>query len=142
MANQVIKGARFHHIALKVKDIDLAERFYLEGLGFTKCGQWGEGDGRALMVDMGDGGIIEIFAGGREDAPGLEDASGLSGSFFHLAIGVEDARAAFQRAIENGAVEKVYPKELTLKTLPNPTDVVLAFVYGPNGEVIEFMQHK
>ena len=62
MANEIIKGMGFHHVALKAADYESAYKFYTEGLGMKLYATWGEGDGRAAMLDLGDGGILELFA--------------------------------------------------------------------------------
>jgi catechol 2,3-dioxygenase-like lactoylglutathione lyase family enzyme len=64
MANKRIQGMGFHHIALKAKDFEASLKFYTEGLGMEFYTQWGEGDKRIAMLDLGDGSILELFAGG------------------------------------------------------------------------------
>jgi 4-oxalocrotonate tautomerase family enzyme len=41
---------RLHHLLLQVKDLDVAERFYVEGLGFTVKKRESFSDGRPLIV--------------------------------------------------------------------------------------------
>ena len=56
-----IMGAGFHHVSLGVVDFDRAAAFYKEGLGFREklsCTLEGR---RMLMLDIGDGSILEIF---------------------------------------------------------------------------------
>ncbi len=131
--NAVLKDAYFHHIALKVTDFDRSLKFYTEGLGLTAVALWGEGDGRAAMLDLGDGGHIEMFAGGKPcEIP--EDAAGC---FFHLAIGVEDTDAAFARAVSLGCPVQMEPSDCAITSNP-PIPLRIAFVKGPDGEVIEF----
>ncbi|MBQ7932585.1 MAG: VOC family protein, partial [Clostridia bacterium] len=66
MANEIIKGMGFHHVALKAVNFEESLKFFTEGLGMKFYTQWGEGDGRIAMLDLGDGGILELFAGGSE----------------------------------------------------------------------------
>lgn len=66
MSNHNISNAHFHHIALKASDFNRSLKFYTEGLGFTVFKTWGEEDSRAAMLDMGDGGYVELFAGGEK----------------------------------------------------------------------------
>ena len=135
MANPIIKNAYFHHIALKVKDFDASLRFYTEGLGFKCDAAWGEGDGRAVLLDIGDGGYIELFAGGKTAAVPEDTA----GDFIHLAIGTDDPDGAFARAIEYGCKEKLAPFETGIPAEP-AMPVRIAFVTGLDGEVLEFFK--
>lgn len=45
-------------------DFDASFKFYTEGLGMKFYTSWGEGNGKIAMLDLGDGGILELFAGG------------------------------------------------------------------------------
>lgn len=60
MSNHIISNAHFHHIALKASDFNRSLKFYTEGLGFTVFKTWGEDDSCAAMLDMGDGGYVEL----------------------------------------------------------------------------------
>ena len=64
--NEIVKGMGFHHVALKAVDFDASFKFYTEGLGMKFYTSWGEGSGKIAMLDLGDGGILELFAGGEE----------------------------------------------------------------------------
>ncbi len=129
--NNIIKGAGFHHIALKANDLDFSLKFY-EALGFTQKCSWGEGDGRIVMLDMGDGTIVELFAGGK-DEPAV-------GRFMHLAIKVDDTEAAFNTAVKAGAKVKSEPMVVDVDSKPEPMKLHIAFVYGPDGEILEFFK--
>ena len=63
MANDIIKGMGFHHIGLKVADFAKSREMY-RALGMKEICGWGEGDKEIVMFDLGDGGRIELFAGG------------------------------------------------------------------------------
>ncbi len=126
----------FHHIALRASDFEATLRFYQDGLGFVRAYGWGEGDGRATMLDTGDGNYLEVFAGGRR-APGEEAPEG---ALLHFALRTSDVDAAYARALAAGARSQVEPKDVTLPGEP-PVPVRLAFVKGPDGEVIEFFQN-
>lgn len=138
MANSIISNAHFHHIALKVSDFDRSLRFYTEGLGMNPILRWGEGESAAAMLDMGDGGCIEMFAGGKPH----EIDPDASGCFFHLAIGTDDPDAAFARAIAYGTKEKNAPFDACIGDVHGDVPLHIAFVYGPDGEIIEFFQRK
>ena len=100
--------------------------------------RWGEGEGAAAMLDIGDGGCIEMFAGGKP----REIVSDAAGWFFHLAIGTDDPDAAFRRAVEAGAKEKNAPYDACIGDVHGDVPLHIAFVSGPDGEVIEFFQRK
>ncbi len=121
----------FHHIALRVADFEATLRFYRDGLGFVHTYGWGEGDGRAAMLDTGDGNYLEVFAGGRGGAEPPE------GALLHFALRTADVDGAYARALAAGARSQVEPKDVTLPGDP-PVPVRLAFVRGLDGEVIEF----
>ncbi len=129
--NNIITGAGFHHIALRANDFEASIKFY-NALGFNVVTQWGEGDGRIAMLDMGDGTIIELFAGGKDEPA--------DGRFFHLAIKADDIEAAYNTAINAGATTKIAPKIAPIDSKPEPMTLHIAFVFGPSGEVLEFFK--
>ncbi len=133
MTNDIIKGMGFHHVALAAVDFEASLKFYTEGLGMKLYSQWGEGDNRIAMLDLGDGGILEIFAGGKAES--YEKAG-----YFHFAIKVDDVDAAYARALEFGAKEKSLPKVVPLDSAPVKLTLNCGFVYGPSGEELEFFR--
>jgi len=135
MANNIVKGMGYHHIALRCKDIEKSIKFY-EALGCVKVAEWQGKAGKIAMVDLGDGGRIELFGGGVEDK--VESAT-QSGEWFHFALKADDPDMAYNTAIAAGATPKLVPYDTTLMSEP-PMNVRLAFVYGPSGEVIEFFK--
>ena len=130
MANEIIKGMGFHHIALKAVDFEASLKFY-EALGMKFYTQWGEGDGRIAMLDLGDGGILELFAGGAE---------GANTNYIHFAMKVDDVDAAYATAIAAGAKPKSEPKVVPLNSAPVKLTLTCGFVYGPSGEELEFFR--
>lgn len=133
MANEKIQGMGFHHVALRVVDFDKSLQFYTEGLGLKITCTWGEGNGRVVMLDMGDGGILEMFAGGTE-----EERS--NPHYLHLAFRVDDVDAAFQTALAAGATVKSEPKVVPVVAKPENVNINCGFVYGPSGEQLEFFR--
>lgn len=128
--NYQVKG--FHHIALRSSDFDKSLSFY-RALGLTEKTRWGEGDGRAVMLDMGDGGIIELFADG-------EKCENNDKRFCHLALRAEDIDAVYETALKNGATTKDAPKTVSIPDAVPPISMRIAFVYGPDGEILEFFK--
>ncbi|MEI6085869.1 MAG: VOC family protein [Verrucomicrobiota bacterium] len=133
--NTVLGGGGFHHVALRARDFDASVKFYTAGLGFTERIAWGEGNGRAVMLDTGDGNYLEIFAGGSgEPRP--------EGALLHFALRTNDCDAATARAVAAGAMLTMPAKDVHIQSRPGPTPVRISFCQGPDGEVIEFFQNE
>ncbi len=132
MANEKIPGLGFHHIGLKAADFEKSKAFY-SALGMKELASWGEGDERITMFDLGNGDRIELFASGG-------DEFSANGKRIHFAMSVEDVDAAFSVALEAGARPKIYPKTIDLDSTPYPMSIRIAFVYGPDGEELEFFK--
>lgn len=129
--NRKIGGGGFHHVAIRVRDFDASVKFYTEVLGFTERVRWGEGNGRGILLDTGDGNYLEIFAGG---APGPKP----EGAFLHLALRTDNVDAAIEIARAAGMEVTVEPKDVALGTVP----ARIAFFKGPDGEIIELFQES
>jgi catechol 2,3-dioxygenase-like lactoylglutathione lyase family enzyme len=137
----------FHHVALRTTDFDRTVKFYTEGLGFKVHYEFavpGRID-RAAFLDAGDGRYVEIFgpesavqSEGRRRKPG-EDRT--EGALLHFCLRVADTEAAYARALAAGAESRVAPRTSTLRQDPL-VEVRIAFVTGPEGEVIEFLQSE
>lgn len=132
MANDVIKGMGFHHIALKCKDIEKSLAMY-RALGMKEIVRWGEGEKLVVMLDVGDGGRIELFANG-------SDEYSVNGKWQHFAMCVDDVDAAYATARAAGFGEHTAPKVVALPSSPAPISINIAFVVGPDGEEVEFFK--
>jgi glyoxylase I family protein len=130
--NNKIGGGGFHHIAIKVRDFDASVKFYSEGFGFKERLSWGEGDGRGILLDTGDGNYLEVFAGGSKEIKP-------EGSMIHMAFRTNDVTQAIEAARAAGAEITVEPKAIIISDNP-PTPVIIAFCKGLDGEIIEFFQ--
>ena len=93
MPNQTIKGAGFHHVAIRTHQFDASLRFYIEGLGFSEKITWGEKPARAVMLDTGDGNDLEVFE--REGVPA--ETSG-EANILHFALRCDDCESATEAA--------------------------------------------
>jgi glyoxylase I family protein len=137
----------FHHVAIRAIDFGETVRFYTEGLGFRVHFPFavpGRID-RAAFLDAGDGRFVEVFgpgstvqAEGRRRRP---DEDRTEGAVLHFCLRVADTDASYARALAAGAVSRVEPGTRRLSEDPL-AEVRIAFVAGPNGEVIEFMQSE
>lgn len=132
MANQILPNVRFHHMGLKCSDIDKSLAMY-KALGMTEVAAWGEGAGRVVMLDIGDGGRIELFANG-------SDEYSPQGRWIHFAMAVEDVQQAYSAALAVGFVSKSAPRVLQLAATPGLMEIQIAFVKGPDGEELEFFK--
>ena len=66
MANEIIKGAGSHHIALMASDFEKSLAFY-KALGFKEVARWGDEIKTIAMLDIGDGSRIELFSNGSDE---------------------------------------------------------------------------
>jgi len=125
-----LKG--FHHVAIRVKDFDVTVRFYKEGLGLKERMAWGEGAGRGMMLDLGNGDCIEVFAGG--------SATPVEGNIAHIALRTDDCEAALHCAERNGATITIPAKSVEIPAKSGPVAVRIGFCRAPGGETIEFFE--
>jgi len=132
MANKKIPNVGIHHLALSTVDFDKSIKFYTEGLGFEIVAEWGEGTGKAAMLDIGNGSHFEIFANGTENEQ--KDAK-----FVHFAFATSNPDTAYANALAAGAVSQMEPKSLEIPSNP-ALPARIAFVRGPDGEVLEFFK--
>ncbi|MBR2021794.1 MAG: VOC family protein [Clostridia bacterium] len=139
MSNKIIDGCTFHHVALQTSDFEKSLKFYTEGLGFEVYRTFVASSGKNVaLLDIGEGSYFEIFSDGEKN----DDKRDYAGRYFHLALKVNDAKAAYARALEYGAEEMgKAPREMSLPSNP-PLPVVIGFVKGPDGEEIELFQQR
>ncbi len=132
--NKKIKGCGFHHLSMKVRDLNASRKFYTEALGFVERFSWGDAPKRTVLLDTGDGNYFEISQGDPEKAHG-------NGIFRHIALRADDCAAALEAARAAGADVTVETKDVTLST-ELPTPIRIAFFKGPDGELIELFQNE
>ena len=134
--NKIIPNMGIAHLALKASDFEKSLAFY-KTLGMEEYIGWGEGEKRIQMLKFGKNGILELFAGGKK----IEcDPGEYAGKYIHFAYEVEDVDAAFNVAIAAGAKPKTLPKVVALDSHPEKASINIAFVYGPDGEELEFFK--
>ena len=121
----------YHHVGLPVRDTKKSLDFYVSGLGGKEIMNFPMGDSGKIihLVDLGGNAVIEILPGGAEG----EEANA---RWAHLAVRTDDAKAAYATALKAGAVSRSEPGEASLGAMK----VCVAFVYGPDREIIEFFQ--
>lgn len=138
MANDIIKGLGYAHIAIAAKDFDKSLAFY-QALGLHVYTQWGQKtadtDTRIALLDMGDGSLVELFA-----KPGMDvDVTPVS-PYLHFAFSVQNVDEAYRIALEAGATPLKPPAEMPLDSSPLRMTLRVAFVKGPSGEELEFFK--
>ena len=120
-----------HHIALEAADFEKTLNFYQQALDMKLVRQWGE-ERKTAMLDIGDGSMLEIFSSGNTDPS-------VNPKYPHLAFRTENCDEAYQAALKGGAVSKMEPSDMVLG---GNYPVRISFVYGLNGELIEFFQER
>ena len=137
--NPTFSGCGFHHVALRARDFDRSFAFYTEGLGFRPALSWGAGETRAVLLDMGDGNYLEIFAASAGQIP-AEGATGTGWPFLHLALRSDDVEADIERVRALGATITAEPKDVVVSD--SAQTLHIAFFRGPDGEILELFQHR
>ena len=122
----------FHHVALKAADFDKSRAFY-KGLGLREVVGWGDEQKQIVMLEMADGGRIELFSNGG-------DEFSVNGKFVHFAFAVDDVEATYRLALSLGALPMIEPKIMPLDSHPYKMSIRVAFVTGPDGEQVEFFK--
>lgn len=141
------------HVAVQCFDLDETVKFYTEGLDFQYVLEWSAPDAgvkRCVFLDNGDDHLIELFdaeSGAPGGAPngldvthrdGDEDRSRYA-TLIHFAIRTDDPKPLFERAIAAGARPLMEPT--MIETVGESAfKMEVGFVYGLNGEVIEFIK--
>ena len=119
-----------HHLCLWVKDSEKSLEFYTRlGAKVVHSFPMADKDGKIYLVDLGNNAVVEIIPRGN----GEEETNA---HWAHVAIRTDDAREAYDLALKAGAASRMEPKDVSLGTMP----VTIAFVLGPDKEVIEFFQ--
>ena len=126
-------SCKFHHIALKVKDFDKAVSFYKELLALKERIRWDMDGTPAIMLEMADGGIVEIFGNGTDEAE-------VNPRWPHLAVLVEDVPAVYKKALELGARSSIEPTKTAIEGQGKTLNVEIAFVFCPGGGLLEFFK--
>lgn len=84
----------FHHVALRCKDIEKSLEMY-KALGMKEVVRWGENEKLIVMLDIGDGGRIELFADGG-------DRFAEEGKWQHFALSTDDVEGMYNKALAAG----------------------------------------
>lgn len=130
--NRQIPGCGTHHIALQTLDWEASLRLYRDVLGMQVVAEFGTPERRILLLDIGDGSHMELFA----PLPGASDQLAAANVLTHIALATTDTRQATELVRQAGYTITVEPKDVQLGSIA----ATIAFFTGPNGETIEFFQ--
>ncbi len=98
-------------VALTVRDYERSVKFYCDGLGIEPAALWNNGDGHALILDMGKA-TLEIFDEAQaETIDQLEAGQRISGQI-RFALQVPDLKSAMEQLLAHGAT-LVHPPVVT-----------------------------
>ena len=131
---RLIEGV--HHISIKAlpENFDRTVAFYTEILEMTVARSWGEGDRRGIMIDTGDGTVMEITSNG--DGKAEPD-----GAIKHFALSTTQVDECVRRVREAGYKITIEPTDACIQA-EEPYPIRIAFCVGPVGEEIEFFHVK
>ncbi|MEU7206543.1 VOC family protein [Streptomyces sp. NPDC045470] len=145
----------FDHFAIRAHDFEATVRFYREALGFTVAYEWTSPGvvSRSAFLDCGNGTFLELFDPG-DTVPGgpdrhahaapapTDEQRAAHNALLHICLRTDDVDKAYAHALQHGAREMQAPADLPQTGLNESPDVTIrmAFVYGPDGEVIEFLR--
>ena len=98
-------------VALTVRDYERSIKFYCDGLGIEPAAVWNNGQGRALVLEMGNA-TLELFDEAQaETIDQIEAEQRISGQV-RFALQVTDVKAAMERLLAHGAT-LVHPPIIT-----------------------------
>lgn len=123
---------KFHHMALKTANLEKSVAFY-SALGLKESLRWGQGEREIVLMELPGGGRLELFANGGDQYP-------VEGKYVHFAMESHDIEGDYAHALSIGAQPMTPPKYVDLESSPERATFHLAFVYGPDGEQLEFIE--
>jgi lactoylglutathione lyase len=126
---------RLLHSMVRVRDVDASLRFYCDGLGMRVLDRHDIEAGRFSLIFLS-------YAGYRDGPAAIEltynwdqaEAYTHGSGYGHIAIGVPDVPAAYERLADYGGTPSVAPKHM-VEGGPQ-----MAFVKDPDGYSIELIQ--
>lgn len=134
-------GPAVTHVGLCVADLERAERFYVDGLGFTRLRELSPPDGvtgkllriarpvglTAIYLGLGDF-VVELLHFDRPADPSRGERAMTEPGLTHLSIAVEDVAAMAQRLAEHGG-----------EVLADTDVQVAVLVRDPDGQIVELV---
>jgi len=127
----------FFHVALKVPDLDEAEAFYLEHFGaeVIERGDAADGTGATAVnhvaMQVADKRLYCFDRAPYEAVGHVED---VPVGFLHFGFVVEDVAAASEELAADGVAFVMEPTDFS--------DLRIAFVRDPAGNIVELIEHR
>lgn len=124
-------------VALTASDYERSAKFYCEGLGLEPEQFWNNGQGRALILDMGNA-TLEIFDEAQaQTIDQIETGRRISGQI-RFALQVPDLEAAVERLLAHGST-MVHPPVITPwgdhnARLQDPDGMQITLFQKPEGQ--------
>jgi glyoxylase I family protein len=132
--NSVIEDCRLHHVTVQTRDLEASLRLYRDVLGMEIVYEFGPPAVRIILLDVGDGSHIELWA--PIEPPAAPDGPAANDPQFHLALATTNTVAALEHVRQAGYEITLEPTVLDLRT----GEATIAFFKGPSGEDVEFFQ--
>jgi catechol 2,3-dioxygenase-like lactoylglutathione lyase family enzyme len=98
-------------VALTTADYDRLVKFYCDGLGIKPAAIWNNGQGQALVLNMGNA-TLEIFDEAQAETIDQIEVGGRISGQIRFAFQVPDLKAAMERLLAHGAT-LVHPPIMT-----------------------------
>ncbi len=98
-------------VALTTRDYERMVKFYCDGLGLEPAQLWNNGQGQALILDLGHA-TLEIFDENQAQTVDQIEAGRRVSGQIRFALQVPDLQAAMQRLLAHGAI-LVHPPVIT-----------------------------
>ena len=132
--NAIIENCSIHHVTVQARDWAASLRLYRDVLGMEVVAEFGPPGQKIVLLDVGDGGHIELKAP-TADTPQVGSAAA-NDPLVHVALATSDAPGALEHVRQAGYEITLEPKTVGVGDMK----VTVAFFRGPNGEDIEFFQ--
>jgi catechol 2,3-dioxygenase-like lactoylglutathione lyase family enzyme len=97
---------------MSVRDLPKSIEFYVDGMGFIERVSWGKPQKCTVLLDTGDGNYFEISQGDN-----VQDFK--EGGFKHIALRVDDCKAAIELARKTGAEVTMDTRDVNLSSEPS-----------------------
>ena len=98
-------------VALTVSDFERSIKFYCDGLGIEPSTLWNNGEGRAVVLDMGKA-TLELFDETQAEVIDQIEAEQRISGPVRFALQVPDVKVAMERLIAQGAL-LIHPPIIT-----------------------------
>ena len=119
------------HGAIRARDAEKTAEFYREVLGFREAFRMYGEDGAlgTIYLYVNEGGFLEIFTNGTEEAP----VNGQTIGICHICYETDNIEEMYRKVQEAGA-----PIDVPLKT--GNAKCLLFFTHDPDGNAVEVME--